>query len=135
MTLASIPAQPPTLQAATAETSLSTCTVSAPTLTHHQDSYPPLLSLPPSDPPSITQSPDSQTVHLTSPVLFQCTADGNPAPLITWNFQGSPIAGVQGGNLTVPSAGAADVGTYTCLASNLVGVASADASLTVLCES
>lgn len=59
---------------------------------------------------------------------------GDPDPIITWNFQGSPISGVQGGNLTVPSAEAVDVGTYSCVASNLVGVATADASLIVLCK-
>ena len=88
----------------------------------------------PADPPTITQSPVSQTTHLHSPVLFQCSAHGNPAPLITWNFQGSPIAGVQEGNFTVPSAGAEDVGTYSCVASNSLGQTSADATLFVLCE-
>lgn len=86
------------------------------------------------DPPTITQSPVSQTAHLNSPVLFQCSADGNPAPLITWNYQGSPIVGGEGGNLTVPSAQAEDVGTYSCVASNSIGEASAEATLTVLCE-
>lgn len=92
------------------------------------------IYLPLSDPPSITQSPLSQTAHLNSLVQFHCAADGNPDPLISWNFQGTPIPEVQEGILTIPSATEVDVGVYTCTAANTVGQDTADASLIILCE-
>ena len=62
-------------------------------------------------------------------------ADGNPDPLITWNYQGFPISGAVGNIFTIPSATANDVGTYTCIATNTVDEDTAEATLTVLCES
>lgn len=92
------------------------------------------LSLSLSDPPSITQSPLSQTAHLHSLVQFHCAADGNPDPLISWNFQGTPVPGAQGGIFTISSATAVNEGVYTCIAANTVDQDTADASLTILCE-
>ena len=88
----------------------------------------------PSDPPTITQAPLSQTAHLHSPVQFQCVADGNPDPLVMWNFQGNPIAGAQGNIFTIAMAAGDNVGEYTCVTTNSVGEDSATAALTVLCE-
>ena len=72
-----------------------------------------------------------------SNVTIRCPVSGLPHPEITWSLDGRNLVTggrirVQGGSLVISSADTLDSGRYTCVASNLVGQARAQAYLTVI---
>ena len=46
----------------------------------------------PRPPPIIHQGPQNQTLPLNSVALLQCTASGDPLPLVRWFKDGHPLA-------------------------------------------
>ena len=68
-------------------------------------------------------------------VVLRCNASGVPTPSITWERVGSDLpsdALDRNGNLTIPSVGARDAGTYACKAANSEGVDVANVQLEVI---
>ena len=68
----------------------------------------------PVDPPNITYMSGNQTVNQTDFVTLNCSADGNPAPRITWTRVSDNSA------VTFPLTitGKGNEGAYTCTADN-----------------
>ena len=66
------------------------------------------------DPPNITHISGNQTVNQTDSVTLHCSADGNPAPRITWTRVSD------NGVVTFPLniTGKGDEGAYRCTADN-----------------
>jgi hypothetical protein len=82
--------------------------------------------------PQITTSPQSQIVNETSNVTFAVVATGNPTPSYQWRFNGANISGATNTFFTRTNVQSGDAGSYTALATNLVGsVTSAVAILAV----
>lgn len=46
----------------------------------------------PRPPPIIHQGPQNQTLPLNSVALLQCTASGDPMPVVRWFKDGHPLA-------------------------------------------
>ncbi len=85
---------------------------------------------------SITAQPASQTIAAGSTVVFAVGATGTPAPTYQWYLNGTAVASATGATLVVNGAGAADAGSYTCVAANSAGqVTSSPAVLTVVSTS
>ena len=98
----------------------------------------------PSDLP-IMQSPQPTVYGVQGhSVQLNCTFDGLPVPNITWtSSNGSVLISqshimIQSSNtytmLTISVLGLGDSGTYTCNATNSIGVSSASIQLVVQCE-
>ena len=68
----------------------------------------------PTDPPNITHISGIVTVNQTDSVILNCTADGYPAPNVTWT-RGSDNSGV---TFPLTITGRGDEGAYTCTARN-----------------
>ena len=86
--------------------------------------------------PSIVVPPVSIVVNETGIASLQCKVKGNPTPRVTWQKQNSslPVGKriVQtSGRLMIQDVAARDGGVYTCKASNILGVATSSAKLTV----
>ncbi|XP_009950773.1 PREDICTED: LOW QUALITY PROTEIN: hemicentin-2, partial [Leptosomus discolor] len=76
-----------------------------------------------------SESSEEQVVAQGSDVTFTCEATGSPAPAVTWLKDGEPLArqsnqAPSSPRLSLVAVGPADVGVYSCLASNEVGEAS-----------
>ena len=90
--------------------------------------------------PAITQSPQSVSIGIGGSFTLTCSASGSPAPSFTWSKDGSTLANdgahivINGGSVTVSNVVQSDVGTYTCVASNSVGSAQANALVAILCK-
>jgi hypothetical protein len=82
--------------------------------------------------PAFTAQPGSQTVATGSTVVFSAAASGAPTPTFQWQRNGTPIAGATSTTLVVNRAAAADAGTYTCVATNIVGPVSSNAATLTL---
>jgi hypothetical protein len=81
-------------------------------------------------PPAITAHPGSQTVNAGNNVTFTVTATGNPAPTCQWRRDGVNVSGATATSYTRAAVGAADVGLYSVVVSNIAGkVTSAEAIL------
>lgn len=96
--------------------------------------------------PNITDSPDSQIVLENERAVLTCVAEGRPPPIITW-FQGYSaveqnnviisIVTVRRGarqsvsNLTIVSSVPRDADEYTCNATNIAGIDTQTAILTI----
>lgn len=71
-------------------------------------------------PPTLTKVPPSVAdVLVGNPLSLTCVANGNPAPVITWQKDGRVIE--TGGVLSVPTVSAQSAGQYSCHASNSQG--------------
>ena len=86
--------------------------------------------------PCIVVPPVSIVVNETGIASLQCKVKGNPTPRVTWQKQNSslPVGKriVQtSGRLMIEDVAARDGGVYTCKASNILGVATSSAKLTV----
>jgi hypothetical protein len=82
-------------------------------------------------PPTITAQPASLNVDSNSPVTFSVSAAGSPTLLYQWRLNGSPIPGATDSTYALASAGLIDVGGYTAVVRNPVGVVTSQvASLT-----
>ncbi|CAH1247003.1 HMCN2 [Branchiostoma lanceolatum] len=87
--------------------------------------------------PSFTQLPvDTQALINESPLL-PCQATGDPPPVISWFFDGTPVTDSPkydistSGNLQVMGITKADQGVYLCRAENVLGSVEQGALLTV----
>ncbi len=96
------------------------------------------------DQPKITVHPETQTkTEGDAYVTLSCDASGNPAPVISWSRNGSPVdtsnisrISFSGDNkqLTISNVSRADSGEYRCVANNKLGNASSSATLNVQCK-
>jgi kumamolisin len=71
--------------------------------------------------PIVTENPPSMTVAAGATALFQSAATGYPAPTYQWYYNGSPILHATKASLSVVNAQAANSGTYSVVASNVIG--------------
>ncbi|HEY4302665.1 MAG TPA: immunoglobulin domain-containing protein [Candidatus Didemnitutus sp.] len=82
--------------------------------------------------PAFTTQPTGRVVTAGTAVTFSAAATGVPAPTYQWQFNGKNISGATNATYTIASAQAANAGTYTVVATNVVAsVTSAAATLTV----
>ncbi|KAJ7376488.1 Immunoglobulin C-2 Type [Desmophyllum pertusum] len=86
--------------------------------------------------PSIVAPPMSMVVNETGTASFQCKAEGNPEPKVTWLKQNSSLLADKRvvpsrGGLLITSVTSQDDGMYTCVASNILGVMTSSAKLSV----
>ena len=86
------------------------------------------------DLPEIVQPPENMSVPVGRPANFTCVAIGNPAPDITWLFNSVVIPGAQQASYMLANVTGTDAGTYTCVATNTIGIAHIAATLTPICE-
>lgn len=82
--------------------------------------------------PAFTAQPGAQTVATGNTVVFSAAANGAPTPTFQWQRNGTPITGATSATLVVKQAGAADAGTYTCVATNIVGAVPSNAATLTL---
>ncbi|MCI0748813.1 MAG: S8 family serine peptidase, partial [Verrucomicrobia subdivision 3 bacterium] len=81
----------------------------------------------------ISNHPQNQAVRLGSSASFSVTALSPQPPTYQWYFEGSPVSGATGSNLTVTNVQFAAEGFYTVVVSNsYTSVTSAPARLSVL---
>ncbi|KAJ7376491.1 hypothetical protein OS493_034227 [Desmophyllum pertusum] len=78
----------------------------------------------------------SMVVNETGTASFQCKAEGNPEPKVTWLKQNSSLladkrVAPSRGGLLITSVTSQDDGMYTCVASNILGVMTSSAKLSV----
>ena len=73
-------------------------------------------------PPTITAQPVSQSPPSNSPVTFSVAATGSPTLLYQWRYNGTTIPGATGTNFAMASAQLTNVGNYTVVVRNPVGV-------------
>lgn len=84
--------------------------------------------------PAVTISPRYANVRVGDPVEFQCAANGNPVPVVSWSSsRGSlpPHVSIIGSSLRISKARKSDATEYVCTARNNAGVESARAVLFV----
>ena len=85
--------------------------------------------------PAVAVSPAVLTVNETGSVSFQCSASGNPEPVIVWSKLNNQLqisqSAVSGGKLLLKNVEASDSGAYKCSAANILGQARAVARLVV----
>ena len=86
--------------------------------------------------PSIVAPPMSMVVNETSEASFQCEAEGNPEPKVTWLKQNSTLLANKrivpsGGGLIIRDVMSQDEGMYTCVARNILGEMTSSAKLSV----
>jgi len=79
--------------------------------------------------PVFSLEPASQTIANGSTVVFNALATGAPLPSYQWAFNGAPIPGATGPTLQMDGATSANVGSYTCVASNSAGTATSAAAV------
>jgi uncharacterized repeat protein (TIGR03803 family) len=82
-------------------------------------------------PPAISTPPQSQFVIAGSNATFSAVASGATPLSYLWQFNGTNIAGATNDNLTIPNVQSANTGQYSVIASNLFGVASNSATLSI----
>jgi hypothetical protein len=89
--------------------------------------------------PTFTTGPTNVTVPAGGTAIFNVSGgSGTPSPSYYWQKDGAPvsnggnISGANSATLTITSCAAATAGIYSCLVSNIAGVATATASLTVI---
>ncbi len=81
-------------------------------------------------PLALTQQPRGTVVNPLSAATFTVTAHGMPRPRVTWEFQGSALAGGFGFTLRIAEAKAGNVGSYRAVLDNgLARITSESASL------
>ena len=82
-------------------------------------------------PPSFSYLPANTTVLAGGAAYFYAAAIGGPTPTLQWSFNGSDLAGQTNFTLSLLNVTTNQGGTYTVVASNSLGTASASATLTV----
>ena len=95
-------------------------------------------------PGNITVTPECQTKKEGEAATFNCTADGNPTPVLSWYKGAGDKLEIKGGveianssgfsSITIKRLDSRDAGAYTCKASNDAGRDKASGFLTVLCK-
>ncbi|KAJ8392080.1 hypothetical protein AAFF_G00078860 [Aldrovandia affinis] len=86
--------------------------------------------------PSFAKRPSSHVVLVEESVEFRCEARGDPVPTVRWKKEDGDLPKGryeirEDYTLKVRRVTSGDVGTYTCVAENMVGKAEASATLTV----
>ncbi|KAL9952595.1 hypothetical protein ACROYT_G039866 [Oculina patagonica] len=86
--------------------------------------------------PSIVAPPMSMVVNETNTASFQCEAEGNPEPKVTWLKQNSSLVADKRvvptrGGLMITDVTSQDEGMYTCVARNILGEMTSSAALSV----
>ncbi|KAM6933834.1 roundabout homolog 1 isoform 6-T6 [Xenentodon cancila] len=86
--------------------------------------------------PSFVRRPGSQVVLVDQSVEFRCEARGDPVPTVRWRKDDGELPKGryeirEDHTLKIRRLTSADVGSYTCVAENMVGKAEASATLTV----
>ncbi len=89
--------------------------------------------------PFLHKPPFGMTVNDGQTAVLTCTADGHPAPRITWSRVSSSLPVGRhvvdsSGALIVKNVKPEDDGVYSCRAENLMGSVNESAKLTVQCE-
>uniref|UniRef100_A0A672YFY2 Roundabout, axon guidance receptor, homolog 1 (Drosophila) n=1 Tax=Sphaeramia orbicularis TaxID=375764 RepID=A0A672YFY2_9TELE len=89
--------------------------------------------------PSFVRRPGSQVVLVDQSVEFRCEARGDPVPTVRWRKDDGDLPKGryeirEDHTLKIRRLTSADVGSYTCVAENMVGKAEASATLTVHVE-
>eukprot|EP00117_Sycon_ciliatum_P035400 scpid20119/ scgid0500/ Down syndrome cell adhesion molecule-like protein 1 homolog len=86
--------------------------------------------------PIIPVMPEAMAVSRGAEVTLSCGSEGDPAPTVTWRRQGNltSVPGQADGSLVVSNVQESDAGTYICTARNTWGVATGNASITVVGE-
>lgn len=82
-------------------------------------------------PPTVVISPMKKTITVKQSAVFQCSVGGKPKPRVTWLGQSSTPLKNRDGRLEVREVTLDDVGEYTCIGRNLLGIASQTAILNV----
>ena len=86
--------------------------------------------------PSIVAPPMSIVVNESGTTSFQCEAEGNPEPKVTWLKQNSSLLAdnrvvKSRGGLMITDVTSQDEGRYTCVAKSILGEVTSSAILTV----
>ena len=86
--------------------------------------------------PSIVSPPISMVVNESGTASFQCEAEGNPKPKVTWLKQNSSLPADKRvvssrGGLMITNVTSENEGMYTCVARNILGEMALSATLTV----
>ena len=86
--------------------------------------------------PSIVAPPMSMVVNETGTASFQCEAEGNPEPKVTWLKQNSSLVADKRvvpsrGGLMIKDVMSQDEAMYTCIARNILGEMTSSATLSV----
>uniref|UniRef100_A0A8K9UU85 Roundabout, axon guidance receptor, homolog 1 (Drosophila) n=1 Tax=Oncorhynchus mykiss TaxID=8022 RepID=A0A8K9UU85_ONCMY len=86
--------------------------------------------------PSFVKRPGSQVVLVDQSVEFRCEARGDPVPTVRWRKEDGELPKGryeirEDHTLKIRRLTSADMGSYTCVAENMVGRAEASATLTV----
>ncbi|MEQ2266466.1 Roundabout 1, partial [Xenotaenia resolanae] len=86
--------------------------------------------------PSFVRRPSSTVVLIDQSVEFRCEARGDPVPTVRWRKDDGDLPKGryeirEDHTLKIRRVISADVGSYTCVAENMVGKAEASATLTV----
>ncbi|XP_077578451.1 roundabout homolog 1 [Stigmatopora nigra] len=86
--------------------------------------------------PNFVRRPGSQVMLVDQSVEFRCEARGDPVPTVRWRKDDGDLPKGryeirEDHTLKIRRLTSADVGSYTCVAENMVGKAEASASLTV----
>ena len=86
--------------------------------------------------PSIVAVPMSMVINASGTASFQCEAEGNPEPKVTWLKQNSNLLADKRvvpsrGGLIITDVTSTDEGKYTCVARNILGEVTSSATLSV----
>jgi len=86
--------------------------------------------------PSIVTPPMSMVVNESGSASFQCEAEGNPEPKVTWLKQNSSLPADKRvvsshGGLMITDVTSQDDGMYSCVARNILGEMTSSATLSV----
>ena len=86
--------------------------------------------------PTIVAPPRSMVVNEIGTGSFQCVAEGNPEPKVTWlkqnySFIGDKRVDQSPSGLLIRNVTSRDNGVYTCVAQSVIGSTTATATLTV----
>lgn len=85
-------------------------------------------------PPAVVVSPSTLTVNENEVASFQCSASGNPQPVVEWSRNDSamnPKTVTSSGKILWRNVAGNDSGVYTCAARNILGEARGSARLTI----